>query len=120
MLDRRHYRTKSIGVRVAETDFVRLQAMADVEGKSLGEWSRDVLLAKVHTHMPTHAEQTMVSEILSLRTILVNVVFALASGNDITEAEMMRLIERADGEKFKKAMQRLQQPSHGAQRAPEN
>ena len=57
----------------------------------------------------------MLSEILSLRTILVNVVFALASGNDISESEMLRLIERADGEKLKKAMQRLQPSSHGAQ-----
>jgi len=38
MFDRSHYRTRSIGVRVAEADFARLQALADAEGRPLGEW----------------------------------------------------------------------------------
>ncbi len=113
MFDRSHYRTRSIGVRVTEADFVRLQTMADSEGKSLGEWARDVLLEKVQTHTPTQAEQTIVSEVLALRTIVLNVVFSLANGADISQAEMMKLIDRADAEKLKKALQRLQQRSSG-------
>jgi hypothetical protein len=110
MLDRSHYRTKSIGVRVSEADFARLQAMADSEGKSLGEWSRDVLLERVQAHTVTHAEQTVVSEVLALRTILLNVVFSLVNGKDVSAADMARLIERADAEKLKKAIQRLREP----------
>ena len=83
MLDRNHYRTKCIGVRVSEADFARLQAMADSEGKSLGEWSRDVLLGRVEAPQSTRAEQTMVSEVLALRTILFNVLFSLAKGKAI-------------------------------------
>ena len=116
MFDRSHHRTKSIGVRVAEADFARLQAMADSEGKSLGEWSRDILLERVEACTPTHAEQTLVSEVLALRTILLNVLFSLANGKDVSEAEMARLIERADAEKLKKAMQRLREPCIGNQR----
>jgi hypothetical protein len=113
MFDRRHYRTKSIGVRVAEADFTRLQARADAEGKSLGEWSRDVLLERVQDRQPTHVEQTMVSEILALRTILLNALFSLAKGKAISEAEMSELIERADAEKLKRAIQSLSQPGSG-------
>jgi Mobilization protein NikA len=116
MFDRSHYRTKSIGVRVTEADFARLQAMADSEGKSLGEWSRDVLLERVQAHAPTRAEQTMVSEVLALRTILLNVLFSVANGKDISEPDMARLIERADAEKLKKAMQRLGELCPGDQR----
>jgi hypothetical protein len=113
MFDRSHHRTKSIGVRVAEADFARLQARADSEGKSLGEWSRDVLLERVQDRQPTRAEQAMVSEILALRTILLNALFSLAKGKAISETEMSELIERADAEKLKRAMQCLRPPSPG-------
>lgn len=107
MFDRSQYRTRSIGVRVAEADFARLQALADSDGKSLGEWSREVLLERVEARKPTPAEQTMVSEVLALRTILLNVLFSLAKGKVITEGEMTELIERADAEKLKRAIQRM-------------
>jgi hypothetical protein len=108
MFDRSHYRTRSIGVRVAEADFVRLQALADAEGRPLGEWCREVLLATVERQKPTPAEQTVVSEVLALRTILLNLVFSLAKGDVLTEEKMTALIERADAEKLNKAMQRLE------------
>jgi len=114
MFDRNHYRTKSIGVRVAKADFARLQAIADSEGKSLGEWSREILLERVEVRKPTQAEQTMVSEVLALRSILLNVLFSLAKGKVISEGEMTELIERADAEKVRKAIQRLGQPVPGA------
>lgn len=116
MFDRSHHRTKSIGVRVTEADFARLQTLSDAAGKPLGEWAREALLEKLQPQAPTPAEQTMVSEILALRTILVNVVFSLADGQDITEAEMYRLIERADAEKWKKTLQRLGLPDSAGHR----
>jgi hypothetical protein len=35
---------KTIGVRVTEADYARLQALADAEGQPVGEWCRKVLL----------------------------------------------------------------------------
>ena len=115
MLDRKHYRTQCIGVRVREADFSRLQALAEAEGKSLGEWCREVLLERVAVPEPTPTEQTMVSEIMALRTILLNVIFSLAKRKEITEEEMSELIERADAEKLKRALALLKRtpPSQG-------
>ena len=115
MVDRSYFRTKSIGVRVTEADFARLEARADSEGKSLGEWSRDILLESVKDHRPTRAEHTMVSEVLALRTILLNVLFSIAKGKLISESEMSELIERADAEKLKRAVLRLGQAGPGDQ-----
>lgn len=110
MPDRKHYRTKCIGVRVRECDFAQLQALADDEGKSLGEWSREILLERLKVHEAAPAEQTVVSEVLALRTILLNVLFSIAKGKALTEEEMTALIDRADAEKFKRATQRLRLP----------
>jgi hypothetical protein len=109
MLSRKHYRTKCIGVRVREADFAQLQSLADAEGKSLGEWSREVLLEKVTGRKRGLADQTVVlSEVLALRTIHLNLLFALAKGKEITEEGMNELIEQADAEKLKRAIARLQ------------
>ena len=102
-------RTKSIGFKVSQDEYVRLDAAAQTSGGSLGEWCREVLLASLERGKPTPAEQTVVSEVLALRTILLNVVFSLAEGKVVTQEEMSALIERADAEKLNKAIQRLQQ-----------
>ena len=37
------FRSKTIGVRVTEDDYARFQVLADAQGKTVGEWCRDVL-----------------------------------------------------------------------------
>jgi hypothetical protein len=105
--NRSHFRTKSIGVRVTEADFARLQALADAEQKSLGEWSRDVLLEKAEGRNIASVDQAVLSELLALRRIVLNVLFSLASGKTFTTGEMDDLIQSADAEKLSKARERL-------------
>jgi hypothetical protein len=108
MLDPKHYRTKCIGVRVRESDFALLETLADAERKSLGEWCRDVLLERAEAPESGMADQAVVlSEVLALRTIFLNSVFMLSRGKGISEDEMNELIERADSEKLKRAVQHL-------------
>ena len=47
------------------------------------------------------------AELLALRTIVLNLHFALASGEALTEDTVDRLIERADHDKIRKAQERL-------------
>ena len=48
------------------------------------------------------------SEVLALRTLLLNALFAIASGTTLTEEDMTKLIERADREKLPKALALLE------------
>lgn len=50
----------------------------------------------------------------ALRTILLNVLFIQANGEALTAEQMQTLIERADADKLKKAMERLQNASRAA------
>jgi hypothetical protein len=61
----------------------------------------------LETATPRPADQVLLSEMLALRTIVLNLVFAVASGETPTADAMKRLIERADGEKLRKALERL-------------
>ena len=46
-------------------------------------------------------------EVLALRTILINLMFSLTNGKPVTPEAMRELIEKADGDKSRRAMERL-------------
>jgi len=102
---------KTIGVRVTEADYARLQALADAEGQPVGEWCRKVLLdvAKSPTGRPI--DQALLGEVIALRTIVVNVIYAFTAEGKITAEHMQAVIDRADSTKSKKAAEFLTQIS---------
>jgi len=113
-------RTKSIGTKVTEEEYAELERTAQTGGKTLGEWCREVMLASVNGHGTTSQPsggleaQALMAELVALRTIMLNVLFKQANGESVTAEQMQKLIERADADKLKKAMERLR---HGAKPA---
>jgi hypothetical protein len=107
-------RTKSIGFKVSEEEYARLEEAARAGGFTLGEWCRQVVLedASGEEIKPTGTgaeAQALMAELVALRAILLNVLFKLANGEKPTAEEMQRLIDRADADKLKKARERLAQ-----------
>jgi hypothetical protein len=100
-------RTKSVGTKVTEAEYALLEACALAEGVSISEWCRSVLLEKGNGDGPTEAQKITLAEILALRTILLNLHFAVARAETITADAMQTIIERADRDKVKKATERL-------------
>ena len=95
-------RTKSVGTKVTDDEYFRLECCAG--GRRISEWVREVLLSAV-TRTPF--EQILLSEVLALRTILLNLHFAIATGEVPTVDAMRELIDRADQDKISKAQERL-------------
>src|SRR5437762_5032954 len=100
-------RTKSVGTKVTEAEYAQLEACACQEGLSISEWCRSVLLERTNGDRPTETEKVTLAEILALRTILLNLHFAVARAETITADAMQAIIERADRDKAKKALERL-------------
>jgi hypothetical protein len=101
-------RTKSITTKVTDEEYARFEALAGEQ--TISEWTREVLLK---TTKPDSAEQTVLAEILALRTILLNVHFAVSQGQTLTAETMQQLIEQADQNKLSKARQRLAEAATG-------
>jgi hypothetical protein len=78
--------------------------------QTISEWARDVLLK---TTKPNTGEQTVLGEVLALRTILLNLRFAVSQGQKLTAEEMQQLIERADQNKLNKARERIAEAATG-------
>ncbi|MGH9687974.1 MAG: hypothetical protein ACRD5K_12875 [Candidatus Acidiferrales bacterium] len=99
------FRRKSIGTKVSEEEYARLEALAG--GRALGEWVREVLLREAEDRQARPADETVLAEVLALRTILLNAFYKLAQGEKLTAEELQSFIDRADAAKLQKAAERL-------------
>jgi len=103
-------RNRTVGSKMTESEYEQLVAVAERDGVTLGEWCREVLLARANANVgknPSTPEQILLAEVMALRTILLNALFKLAQGAVLTTEELDRLIERADGERFERAQERF-------------
>jgi len=101
-------RTKSVSTKVTDEEYAQFEALAGEQ--TISEWARVVLLKAAK---PNAGEQTVLAEVLGLRTILLNIHFAISQGQTLTVEEMQQLIQRADQNKLSKARQRLAEAATG-------
>ena len=99
-------RTKSVGTKVTEDEFAELESRARARKLTLSEWVRAELL-EPKGEGGGAADEVLLGEVLALRTIFLNLMFSLTNGKAVTPEAMRELIERADGDKARKAMERL-------------
>ena len=97
-------RTKCVSAKVTSDEHAAILGAAG--DQRLGAWARAVLLSATNSNRPS-VEHVLMAEIVALRTIVLNLHFALASGEKVTPETMQRLIERADHDKVGKAQERL-------------
>jgi len=100
-------RNRTVGCKMSDAEYEQLVAVAESEGLTLGEWCRDVLLERANGRKAKPVEETLLAEVIALRTILLNALYKLAQGERLTPDEMQRLINHADQDKFRKAQERL-------------
>ena len=70
------FRTKSIGTKVTEEEFARLEELASAAGQTRAEWVRDRLLAPAAAGAGT---EQVLAEVLALRSILLNLFFKVTN-----------------------------------------
>src|SRR5215470_19456347 len=102
-------RTHSVGTRVTAEDYARLEACARASQLSISEWSRQALLATANIGRCSAGEQAILAEVIALRTIVANLIYAFTSEGKVTSEQMRAFIERADGTKSRRAMELLSQ-----------
>jgi hypothetical protein len=100
-------RTKSLGTKVSDAEYAQLEALASARSQTISEFIRSVLLEEIAAP-DGNTGKVLLAEVVGLRTILLNLFFKLANGERITAEEMRGIIERADADKHKKAVERLQ------------
>jgi|GEM_PF-1027222 len=100
-------RTRSVGTKVTEEEYARIQARASEEALSISEWCRSVVLKAARGDKPSPDTKTLLAEVLGLRVILLNLHYAVSQNQSITADDMQAIIDRADKEKAKRVEERL-------------
>ncbi len=95
-------RTKSISTKVTEAEYDAITRRA--EPLTVSEWARAILLGAAG---PDPLHFLLLAELLALRTVVLNLNFALAASGPPTTEAMHALIDRADPEKSSKAEDRI-------------
>ena len=83
-----------------------MEARARARKLTLSEWVRAELLEPREGESGAGTE-VLLGEVLALRSILINLLFSVSQGKPVTAESMAELIARADGDKSKRAMERL-------------
>jgi hypothetical protein len=96
-----------VGTKVSDAEYAALESRARASNLTLSEWVRDVLLASSPEAGAEAESQVVLAELLGLRTILLNALFSIAKGEAMTPEQMQGLIERADKDKVRRALEKL-------------
>jgi hypothetical protein len=92
---------------VSEAEVRVLESRAERAGLTLSEWVRDVLLGSSVDAGTMAAERAILAEMLAMRAILLNFMLKLSMRQPITEQVSRELIEWADSNKMKRALEVL-------------
>jgi hypothetical protein len=103
---KRELRTRSVGTKVSEAELHVLESRA-AAGLTLSEWVRDVLLGSSVEMGTLAAERTILAEVLAMRTILLNFMLKVGGGVAVPEESSRKLIEWADANKMRRALEAL-------------
>lgn len=95
-------RPKCLSTKLSDDEYTELERAAGQE--ALGTWAREVLLQAARRQA---TDAVVVAEVMALRSILLNLQFAVVSGDAITAERMRQLIDRADAIRFTRAAERL-------------
>src|SRR4029077_1195249 len=84
-------RTKGITIKVTDEEYTTLARLA--HGQTVTAWVHDVVLA---TATPRPVDHVLLAEVLALRTIVLNLLFAVGSGEQPAAAAVKGLTAPAD------------------------
>ncbi|MBY0507036.1 MAG: hypothetical protein K2X03_24175 [Bryobacteraceae bacterium] len=101
-------RTRSVGTKLTEEEFARLESLAAAAGQSVSEWARSALLAattptpvglSTNPNPNNQNQDAVLGEVRALRAIVLNLFFDLANGEEITVESVKEIIAKADAKK---------------------
>lgn len=102
-------RTRSVGTKVSEEEYLRLEVCASHKQLSVGQSCPETLLAAADIAPGSHCEKGVVDEVIALGTVVASLIYAFTSEGKVTAEQMRAFIERADGTRAKRAAKILSQ-----------
>ena len=110
---RRAARTRTIGVRVTEPEFLALEGEAWRAGKTVADWARDQILSR--SPVASLQERTL-TELVGIELLLINALPPLLRGERIPQERVEALWKQVQTTKGRKAQELLGKRPNGEEK----
>ena len=95
----RESRNQTLSTKLTETEYRTVEKASSVDGKTTGEWLRDLTLRSLRSGA-NDTELIALSEIVGVRLLLVNVLRSLGTGQRMTAEAFDKLVNEIGATKY--------------------
>lgn len=100
-------RSRQVGVRLSESEYSALETLAWTEGRTPGEWAREVLLRVLRPENEKRIAEHAFTELVGLELLLMNTLQPLVAGQKMGAEQFQKLVEQIQATKHDKARELL-------------
>src|SRR5215469_15051957 len=104
---RRAARTRTIGVRVTEPEYLALEGEAWKAGKTVADWARDQILSRSPIANGVSVQERTLTELVGIELLLINALPPLLRGERIPQERVEALCKQIQTIKGRKAQELL-------------
>jgi hypothetical protein len=104
---RRAARTRTIGVRVTEPEYLALEGEAWRAGKTVADWARNQILSRSPAANGASLQERTLTELVGIELLLINALPPLLRGERIPQERVEALWKQVQTTKGRKAQQLL-------------
>ena len=106
-------RTRTIGVRVTEPEYLALEGEAWRTGKTVADWARDQILSRSPAANGASLQERTLTELVGIELLLINALPPLLRGERIPQERVEALWKQVQTTKGRKAQELLgKQPNN--------
>jgi len=105
-------RTRTIGVRVTEPEYLALEGEAWKAGKTIADWARDQILGPSAARRGENLHEHVFTELVGVELLLMNALGPLLRGERLTQEQLEAVWKQAQTSKGRKAQELLVKRAH--------
>src|SRR5215469_2412593 len=80
-------KSKTLGVRISESEYANLERRAWQSGKTVADWTREVLLRNGHASSPEEMQNHIFTELVAVELVIMNALEPLLRGEKMSREE---------------------------------
>jgi len=104
---RRIPKTRTIGVRVTEPEYLSLEAEAWKAQKTVADWARDQILGPLGIRRTGSLDEHLFTELVGIQLLLMNTLGPLLRGERLTAEQLDAVLRQVQAAKARKAHELL-------------
>jgi hypothetical protein len=117
-IGKRPPRTRTIGFRVTEPEYLALETEAWKTGKTVADWTRDQILVRLELHGNGSRDERVFTELIGVELLLMNTLGPLLRGERLSQDQLEVLWKQVQTTKGRKAQELLIKRTNSDEKQP--